>query len=687
MPPESGCVFSVDVVGTVAGVYNNQITVKSDSTPVNATASLTMLPLPPSKGTPSNIPAQTANLPPPPAQALPANAPGQTATLPDNSTDSSNPTTGVFLDQCFCKDAPRLTDREKKLEGIKTLIVTKLQSTPVNAPAKQQAWAALQAQVNGYLQALIMQNLTTFPDTTLFNGNGDPFCGPQKISAGECLDQDYAQHQKVHDASCRAGNWNWQTSWTDVSMLQEEIVGLQLEINAIKETLKHLGCGQQGQIAGTAPPVQPNQACPQFMMLVQNQTTSSFNAGGLNGGSGRSLNNGQGIPVPLVFNDDGTFQGFGSGTDAGSAAGTIPGESVRSQFGHSQSIAASGVIHPGSCSTKPCQPDVMHLVLLGGPSQQMTQAQARGEYNRNMQQTTPTGAARLEFDLPAYIGGSAQKTFFSTPMLSSGMTVNLVQGNNGTQALPMGSSLLYALQQCKVTARPSTAGGGAAGVVPVRENNPPQTIQKSGGTVSNPSTAGIVIPGLEGVPTTATSKPVPSSQNTNIGLVIPGLENGTMSSTAPATHERRAAPPPSTPAGNLKVAVNESFQVFDVAAAPAPHLAVTVNETILPVDTVVPPTPHLAVKVNESFQASDTLVPINNAVTVAVNEAIHVSDSESLLPPVILNVSEGIKISDDPKIYYPLAISVDESIHVSDVDSPSVSSPPQTKPVKQPSIQ
>ena len=53
------------------------------------------------------------------------------------------------------------------------------------------------------------------------------------------------------------------------------------------------------------------------------------------------------------------------------------------------------------------------------------------------------------------------------------MTVNLVQANNGTPALPVGSSMLYALQQCKLGAPATAAGGGGA--------------------------AGIVIPGLEGI--------------------------------------------------------------------------------------------------------------------------------------------------------------------------------------------
>ena len=421
LPPESSCTVYVDVVGTAPGALTNQATLNFGSSTGTASASLTVAP-----GVP-------------PAQALPTNAPADTATLPDEPDTSGDATPGVFLDKCFCQDAPRLKDRQQKLEAIKTLIVNKLQSTPANAPAQQQSWAALQSQINGYLQVMQMQGLTTFPDTTLFDGNADPFCGTQTISAGACLDQDYAQHQRVHDPSCRAGNWKWQNQWTDTSMLQEEVVGLQLEINAIKETLKHLGCGER------------KPACPQFIVVVQNVTTTAINVPGMTERSGRSLNNGQGITVPLAFQDDGSFSGMGSGVDAGSAAGTTPNESVRSQFGHTQDIAASGTVQPGSCTTEPCQPDVMHLVLVGGPSEQMTQAQARGALNRNLQAATPTGGARLEFDLPAYIGGSAQKTFFSTPILSSGMTVNLLQADNGTPELPEGSSLLESLQECRAT--------------------------------------------------------------------------------------------------------------------------------------------------------------------------------------------------------------------------------------------
>jgi len=36
-----------------------------------------------------------------------------------------------------------------------------------------------------------------------------------------------------------------------------------------------------------------------------------------------------------------------------------------------------------------------------------------GVLNQNLQQATPTGAAQLQFDLPAYVGGSAQRTLLA----------------------------------------------------------------------------------------------------------------------------------------------------------------------------------------------------------------------------------------------------------------------------------
>ncbi len=385
---------------------------------------------------------------------------------------------------CNCGDVARLQDRLQKLTAVELLIAKTLQSTAASTPASQTEWNSLQGQISGYLHAMQVQGLTTFNDTSLFDGNADPFCGMQKTSAGACLDQDFAAHQTGHDASCRSGNWAWQSQWTDRAMLNEEAAAIQKEMDWMRDTIKKLGCGGQTVTRGTTGPgVENPRTCPQFVVIVQNVTTSNFN-GPLTGGSSRSLNSGQGVPILLTFHPDGTFDGVGAGTDSGSAKGSMPGEIVTSQFGHAQSMTASGSIRAGSCTTQPCQPDVMHLVLLGGPSQQMTQGQARGEVNRDLSLSNATGGARLEFDFPAYIGGSAQKTFMSTPMLNAYMTVNLAQGNNGAPPLPMGRSVRYELQQCKTGSRPPAAGG-------------------SGG-------AGIVIPGLEGnMPASAGGKPGP----------------------------------------------------------------------------------------------------------------------------------------------------------------------------------
>jgi len=352
-------------------------------------------------------------------------------------TAQTSPVPITELTACKCKDVPRLQDRLGKLKAARNLVTNDL-LTPGNPPASQPAWADIQKGINATLAAAAMLNTTAFPDSSLFSGNGDPFCGVQMVSGGECLDEVYGVHQRGHDASCAAGRWQWQTAWTRDLMLEEEAASLQAEMSSIDKTLKQLGCG-----AGSA-------VCPQFMLRVQNVTNTGVSMGGMVEQSSRSLNGQQGILVPLVFYEDGTFEGFGSGVDAGSAAGAAPAEVVRSRFGHLQAVEALGQLIPGSCASQPCTPDTMHLVLLGGPSQQITEAHARGQVNRDMQRTTPTGAARLEFNLPAYVGSGAQQTFFATAMLNSYLTVQVLQAENGAAALAQGSWLLHSLQQCKL---------------------------------------------------------------------------------------------------------------------------------------------------------------------------------------------------------------------------------------------
>jgi len=594
---------------------------------------------------------------------------GQQMSAPENANEP------VLLKQCSCGDVQRLQDRLQKLKAVELLITNKLQSTPPGKPATHAEWNSLQSQINGYLRAMEIQGLTTFPDTGLFNGNDDPFCGPQKIPADICRDQEYAVHQTGHDASCRSGNWSWQTTWADTAMLDEEAAAIQKEMESITETLKHLGCGGPPASMVGVPPPQTNQVCPQFMIVVQNVTTTSFNMpGAINERSGRSLNNGQGIPIPLTIHDDGTFEGFGSGTDAGSGMGATSNETVRGQFGHMQAIAASGSIHPGSCTTQPCQPDGMHLVLVGGTSQQITQMQARGVLNRDINQTTPTNAARLEFDLPAYTGNSAQKTFFATAILNSAMTVNLLQANNGTPALPMGSSLLYWLQQCKAVA--TRTGGGATGIViPGLEGGAPIPTKKISSTAPSQGAVGVVIPGLEGVPTTPTSRPAPSMQGKNIGVVIPGLETGTTSNVAPAPPARSAPPPPSTPASNLKGVVSESLGLSDVSATPAPHTLVTINESFQVSDAPMPPADHLPVQVNESFHASDALISPTTPVAILVNESIHIADKPASSPGVAINVSEGVHVTDKASTLPSVDVVIYQGVFVTESESPSITSP------------
>jgi hypothetical protein len=472
------------------------------------------------------------------------------------------------LPACVCSDVPRLQDRLQKLKGALLLVANQVQSTSAAKPATRQKWIALQSQIHGYLRALEIQGLTTFPDASLFAGNADPFCGNQMISGGACLDQDFAVHQQEHDASCRAGNWSWQNSWSEPAMLDEEGGALAKEVQAIQETIKHLGCGVQpaGTTGGGAPSTHPNQpagVCPQFTVVVQNVTQASVNLpGALMAQSGRSLNNGQGIWIPLTFHSDGTFEGFGSGADSGTAAGTAPGETVHSQFGHMQSIAASGFIRAGNCATQPCQPDVMHLVLAGGPSQQVAQAQARGALNRDLSETTATSGAIVIFDLPAYTGGSAQKTFMSSPLMSSYMTVSLAQGNNGTPALPAGSSMLYALQQC--------AGGATVGPRPT-----------GGGGVAGG--AGIIVPGLETAPTggkeSAADIAVNISEPIHVGdSVSPG--NGVFVAIEETIHTSDQAAPQSS----VIVAVKETVHISDGSPAFSTPAIVVVTEAIHTMD-------------------------------------------------------------------------------------------------------
>jgi len=365
-------------------------------------------------------------------------APGSARSQSGGSGSGAQP---AWLTACGCDDIPPLKDRLQKLAGVKALVGGRLAAAVPGAAATRAKWDSLEASVDSYLKAVQQQGLTNMPQTSLFAPHSDPTCNFVTAPAPNCIDQIFAMHEQAHAASCSAGRWTWQSPWLESVMLTEEADAIEAEIDSIRATLDHMACQQVGDKAPAS--------CPQFMVIVQVVTTTGISASGMNEQSVRSLDNGQGIAVPLTLHDDGTFQGTGTGTDVGIAAGAGPNERVNTQFGHSQTILASGVIHPGSCATQPCQKDNMHLVLVGGPSRQIEEAQARGLFNRDLSNATPTGSARLEFDLPAYTGSTAHRTFLAGGIINSNMDVLLVQANDGKPSLPEGSSLLFSQKECK----------------------------------------------------------------------------------------------------------------------------------------------------------------------------------------------------------------------------------------------
>ncbi|HEY2861766.1 MAG TPA: hypothetical protein VGJ21_25425 [Terracidiphilus sp.] len=339
------------------------------------------------------------------------------------------------LSPCTCADLQRLKDRLQKLEGIEKLVSRKLQETASGAQASQADWDKLQAEINSYLRALQLQNLTAFPDTSLFP-SPDPWCS-QESAANACSEQEFAAHQGVHAASCSASRWTWQSPWPASTMLQEESAALHAEIDALQQIIDSLHCGP----------------CPQFMVTVQLETKIFQSGAAVVASSDRTLNNGQGIQVPLAMQSDGSFQGTGMGVDAGRAAGGGPSERVSGDFGHFQSVYARGTIESGICTSSPCAGDIMHLTLIGGSSTQITQMQARGAVNRDINQATPTGAATLSFDLPAYVGGQAHRTLLANGTVTSVMQVTLSQAANGAAPLPAGGSMLLSAKECRSVAQ------------------------------------------------------------------------------------------------------------------------------------------------------------------------------------------------------------------------------------------
>jgi hypothetical protein len=461
---------------------------------------------------------------------------------------------------CTCSDIPAIQDRIQKLNGAKAMVAKVLSEAPADAPAKQETWAETQTLIASYIQAMQMQNLTVSSDTSLFNGAADPFCDAQPNAPSGCMAEDYAVHQKVHEQSCQAGHWAFQTPWLATTMLQEEITALQAEIDFLQ---KHLQCTPAKSVPQVSALV-PAAACPAFQLNVQTLTVSALAAGGLSEQSQLSINGGNGANVPIVVNDDGSFQGSGSGSEGGSAGTSVGAQNRMTTIPTSMiNMQASGVIQPGDCSTQPCQPDVMHLTLSGNSS--------RG------------GAATLQFDLPAYVGGQAQRTLLAMGALNSNMVVTLLQGDNGAPALGEGSSVLYSLSQCKA----------------------------------------------------ANSTP---ANNNSLGLAIPGLESGVPPANGVKPGFAQAPP------GNVKVAVNESIRMSDSTPPPAPHLLVMVSEPIAASDTTQQPAPHLAVNVNESIQMSDAQSPLLAPAVITITETIHVSDNP--VPPAMISVNESIHVLD-----------------------------------------
>lgn len=333
---------------------------------------------------------------------------------------------------CSCGDVVSLRHRLEEVMALKAGLEAKLQAASPSELATRDSWLALQNEVRGTLPQLSYVVPSTPATIAMFNNYVDPLCGSQSASVSACLDQSTAAHQQVHDVSCRAGQWNGQKSWSMQSMIKEEIAANQAEMGYLQLEVQRQSC------ACSSP----------FALVVQVVTASAVSMPGITEQSARSLNGQQGIMVPITLHDDRTFEGQGSGSDSGTAAAYAAGGHAQSQFGHMQSIQASGVITPGDCSTQPCHPDMMHLVLAGVGGPQSTEMQARFPgYSRNMSQVTPGGAGVVQFDLPAYVGQGTQRVLLDMGIMKSTMNVTIVSGEDaGSQ----GASLLYSLR-CRST--------------------------------------------------------------------------------------------------------------------------------------------------------------------------------------------------------------------------------------------
>lgn len=207
------------------------------------------------------------------------------------------------------------------------------------------------------------------------------------------------------------------------------------------------------------------------MLNVQVVTTTAVNIGPLTERSGRSLNGGRGIPVPLVLHDDGTFEGYGGGMDMGAASEKAGSVSVNSEFGGQVVVRATGKIDPGDCSTRPCKPDIMHLSLTGAALPQFDQLHVRGPNLRmDPRYTDKGGVGAVSLDMPAYVGERSEVVLLDAGLIRSVMYVTIFPGQSlpaGTTAPDLGSSLLFSALECRLarnTPPPSPgAGGGSPG--------------------------------------------------------------------------------------------------------------------------------------------------------------------------------------------------------------------------------
>ena len=361
---------------------------------------------------------------------------------------------GAGSSPCNCTDLQSLQHRLKEVTALKSSLQTKLQAANGAEIASRLRWQTLEAETKTYLQRLTYEHPATAANAALLNNPLHPSCGAPGGSFGVCLDQDWAAHQRAHEQSCQVGRWGWQNMWTVKDMLAEEINAVQAEIDFLQAAIARLAC-----------------QCPHFMIVVQVVTTTEA-SGFLTERSRRSLNGMNGIPIPIVLHNDGTFEGFGSGSDAGTAYGQAGPDRVTSQFGNQVSIRATGKVQPGSCTTRPCKPAMMHLILSGVTSRQSQVAHATAPgVNMTIRDTTPGSAGVVEFDLPAYVGASGERTFIANSMMNSKMTVMIVPatGQAGDSSSAASASLLYSVMECRLAqvlppgAQPGGPLGGGGG--------------------------------------------------------------------------------------------------------------------------------------------------------------------------------------------------------------------------------